>query len=73
MSLPDLSDETKMLHIGRMTVLRKARRETVLELRNILVPVFNATDDSRSQWSTQEVRDLLDQVDAINHAIEELN
>ena len=73
MSLPDLTDEAKLLHIGRMSVLNRAKREVVLRLRDHLVPAFNAMGDNRVRWSTQEVREMLDEVDAINKAIEELN
>ncbi|MET3371978.1 uncharacterized protein YutE (UPF0331/DUF86 family) [Variovorax boronicumulans] len=73
MSLPDLSDEAKVLHVGRMTLLRKARRETVAKLRDRMVPMFNAMDDGRVDWAIQPVLELLEQINAINQAIEELN
>jgi hypothetical protein len=73
MSLPDLTDEAKVLHVGRMHLLNRARRDVVAKLRDHLVPLFNAMGDSRVQWSTDTVRALLDEVDAINHAIQELN
>lgn len=73
MALPDLTDEAKLLHVGRMTLLRKARRETVAKLRDHMVPMFNAMDDGRVDWATQPVLELLEQINAINRAIEELN
>ena len=73
MALPDLTDETKLLHVGRMSLLKKAKRDVVLRLRDHLVPAFNAMGDSRVRWSTQEVREMLDEVDEINAAIEAIN
>lgn len=73
MAIPDLTDEAKVLHVGRMHLLNRAKRDAVAKLRDHMVPAFNAMGDSRVQWSTQTVRGLLDEVDAINAAIEELN
>lgn len=73
MALPDLKDETKLLHIGRMAVLKQAKRDVVSRLRDHLVPMFNAMGDNRVRWSTEEVRSMLDEVDEINAAIEAIN
>lgn len=70
--LPKLDDEAKLIHVGKMTLLRRARREAILKLRGIVVPLFNSPDREIS-WSTEEVRGLLNEVDAINQAIADLN
>lgn len=73
MALPDLSDESKLLHVGRMTLLRKARREVVARLRDHMVPMFNAMDNGRVQWATEPIREMLSEIDEINAAIEAIN
>lgn len=71
--LPDLSDTEKMAHIGRMTVLRKERREIVQKIRDKIVPLLNNIDSSNDDWQLDELPDLVDQVNAINEKIQEIN
>jgi hypothetical protein len=73
MALPDTSDAEHMAHIGRMTVLRKARREASAKLRDLMTPMLSAVDTTQAQWATAPIRAQLDQIDAINAAIEAIN
>jgi hypothetical protein len=73
MALPDLSDDSKLLHVGRMTLLRKARRDVVARLRDHMVPMFNAMDNGRVQWDTEPLREMLSEIDEINDAIDAIN
>jgi hypothetical protein len=71
--LPDLSDTEKMAHIGRMTVLRKERREIAQKLRDKIVPMLNNIEGSGDSWNLDGITDLVDQINAINDKISELN
>ena len=72
--LPDLSDTEKMAYIGKMTVLRKARREAGQRLRDMLVPVLNNLDEAGSNgWELFCAKDLLDEIAALNKEIKDLN
>jgi hypothetical protein len=71
--IPDTSDSEKMAHIGRMTVLRKARREAAQRLRDKLVPLLNSIELQDSAWNVDGVVDLVEEIRAINQAIEDLN
>lgn len=73
MALPDLTDIDKMLHIGRMTVLRKARREVAQRLRDRIVPLLNHFEGGGEGWDVTDIAGLVDEINAINHAIAELN
>lgn len=71
--LPDLSDTEKMAHIGRMTVLRKERREIAQKLRDKIVPMLNNMDGSAESWDLDGITDLVAQLNAINQKIAEIN
>jgi len=71
--LPDTSDTEKMAHIGRMTVLRKARRECAQKLRDKIVPLMNSIDMQDSNWDVSGIVDLVNEIQEISHAIAEIN
>lgn len=71
--IPDLSDEAKLLHIGRMTVLRKARKDVAKRLRDRLVPMLNAIEGEHQAWDVSGVADLVEEINQLNQAIEALN
>lgn len=71
--LPDLSDTEKMAHIGRMTVLRKERRDLAQKLRDKIVPMLNNLDNSSDAWNLDGIIDLVAQINEINAKIDELN
>lgn len=69
--LPDTSDTEKMALIGRQTVLRKARRECVQEMRDIIVPILNDYG-SGQRWDLTRIGVLIDEVNQISRALDEL-
>lgn len=71
--LPDTSDPEKMAHIGRMTVLRKARKDVAKRLRDRLVPMLNAIEGDHQTWDVSGVVEMVNEINDINHAIQELN
>lgn len=70
--LPDTTDTDKMALIGRMTVLRKARREAAQKLRDRIVPLLNSIEQQEHSWDVSGIVELVDEIKAINHAIGEL-
>lgn len=73
MTLPDTSDIEKMLHIGRMTVLRRARKDVAKRLRDRIVPMLNAIEGEQQVWEVSDVAELVEEINQINRAIEALN
>lgn len=71
MSLPDISDTDKMALIGRQTVLRKARRECAQQIRDTIVPICNSFESNRD-WDLSGIVQLVEQINAINAALDEL-
>lgn len=71
MAIPDLSDTEKMALIGRQTVLRKARREAAQKIRDRIVPICNAFD-SGHDWDLSGIIPLIEEINKINHALNEL-
>lgn len=71
--IPDLSDEAKMLHIGRMAVLRRARREAAKKLRDRLIPLLNSIEGEGSSWDVSWLQGLVKDIEEINQAIYDLN
>lgn len=71
--LPDTSDIEKMLHIGRMTVLRRARKDVAKRLRDRIVPMLNAIEGEQQAWEVSDVAELVEEINQINRAIEALN
>lgn len=69
--LPDTRDTDKMALIGRQTVLRKARRECVQEMRDIVVPILNDYA-TRPDWGMTRLIELIDDVRALNAALDDL-
>lgn len=71
--IPDLSDEAKLLHIGRMTVLRRARKDIAKRLRDRLVPMLNAIEGEQQAWDVSGIAEMVEEINAINRAIDDLN
>lgn len=73
MAIPDLSDEAKMLHIGKMAVLRRARRDAARKLRDRLIPLLNSIEGEGNFWDVSWLSGLVAEIEEINHAIDDLN
>jgi hypothetical protein len=72
MQLPDTSDTEKMAHIGRLTVLRKARNDAAKQLRDKLIPLLNSIEHSGNSWDVSGIAELLEIIQAITLKIENL-
>lgn len=72
MALPDTSDEAKMALIGRQTVLRKARRERVQQIRDVVVPICNSYESSPN-WDLSPIVKLVEEVNQITQALNDLS
>jgi len=70
--IPDTSDADKMALIGRLTVLRKARREAGHKLRDKIVPMLNAIEMQGDAWDVSGVVELVDEIKELNQLISEL-
>ena len=71
--LPDISDTEKMALIGRQTVLRKARRERVQEMRDVIVPILNDYSSSAgTDWNLPRLTVLFDEIRQISAALDGL-
>ena len=68
---PDLSDDQKMARIGRLTVLRKARRETAQKLRDSLLPMLNSIEREGDAWDVAGIVELVESIKEFNHLISE--
>ena len=73
MALLDTSDIEHMAHVGRMTVLRKHRRDIARKLRDRLVPMLNAIENEGTVWDVSGVVELVDEIQATTKAIADLN
>jgi hypothetical protein len=74
MKLPDITDTEKMAHIGRMTVLKKARREAGQKLRDKLIPMLNNLEGSGGNgWELAGVVELVGEINALTKTINEIN
>ncbi|RYG55527.1 MAG: hypothetical protein EON56_05510 [Alphaproteobacteria bacterium] len=73
MSVPDLTDADKMAHIGRMTVLRKARKDVAKRLRDRLIPMLNAIEGEHQSWDVTGIAEMVAEINDINAAIQEIN
>ena len=74
MPIPDISDDDKMAHIGRMTVLRKARREAGQKLRDKLVPMLNNLEGAGGNgWELAGVVELVEEINALTAKMDEIN
>ena len=67
--LPDTSNAENMERIGRLTVLRKARREAAQSLRDRIVPLLNSIDQLDRAWDVSGVVELVDDIMELNEAI----
>ena len=67
--LPDTSNAENMERIGRLTVLRKARREAAQSLRDRIVPLLNSIDQLDRAWDVSGVVELVDHIMELNEAI----
>lgn len=71
MKLPDLSDEAKMALIGRQTVLRRAKKDALQELRDRIVPMLNT--GAETQAIRAQLLPLIEQVEAVDEALAALS
>jgi putative lipase involved disintegration of autophagic bodies len=71
--IPDLTDEVKLLHVGRMTVLRKARKDVAKKLRDRLIPMLNAIEGEQQAWDVNGIAEMVEEINQINQAIAALN
>lgn len=69
MQFPDTSDTEKMAHIGRLTVLRRARNEAAKKLRDKLVPMLNSIEHLGDAWDVSGVAELLEVIQALTAEI----
>lgn len=69
MSLPDTSNALDMERIGRLTVLRKARREAAQSLRDIIVPLLNSIEQLDRNWNVSGILELVSEITELNDAI----
>lgn len=72
MSLPDTSDAERMARIGRVTVLRKARRDLGQKLRDKVVTLLNNMEQPGQSWDVSGIVDLVRGIEEINQALSEL-
>lgn len=69
MSVPDLTDEPKLVLIGKMTVLRKARREVIQRFRDKAVTMQSEGDIV----NTEGIVSMVSEIEAINAAFRGLS
>lgn len=70
--LPDTSSAEQMERIGRLTVLRKARREAAQSLRDRIVPLLNSIDQLDRSWDVSGVVELVADITELNDAIRDV-
>lgn len=71
MKLPDLTDEAKMALIGRQTVLRRAKRDALQQLRDVVVPMLNTGADTTAIRA--QLLPLIERVEDVDAALAELS
>lgn len=69
--IPDLTDEARLAKIGRMTVLRKARREVAMKIRDLIVPMLNSMENGGMAWQIDGLVGLVDELNQLNQLISE--
>ena len=67
MKLPDLNDEAKMALIGRQTVLRRAKRDVLQQLRDVVVPMLNTGADTTAIRA--QLLPLIERVEDVDAAL----
>jgi len=67
--LPDTSNPEQMERIGRLTVLRKVRREAAQSLRDRIVPLLNCIDQLDRAWDVSGIVKLVADITELNDAI----
>ncbi len=72
MPIPDTSDTEKMALIGRMTVLRRARRQVAEKLRDKVVSMLNSFEDPKQSWDVSGVVELVNEIQALSEALADL-
>lgn len=69
--IPDLTNEARLAKIGRMTVLRKARREVAMKIRDLIVPMLNSMENGGMAWQIDGLTALVDELNQLNQLISE--
>lgn len=71
MTLPDTSDDARMARIGRVTVLRKARRDLAQKLRDKVVSMLNNMESPTNPVDVSGIAEMAAGIEEINAALEE--
>ena len=72
--LPDLSNDEKMARIGRLSVLRSARRDAAKRLRDTLIPILNKIEGNEANaWEVDGITDLVNEINELTAKINELS
>lgn len=69
--LPDTSDDARMARIGRVTVLRKARRDLAQKLRDKVVSMLNNMESPAHPVDVSGIAEMAAGIEEINAALEE--
>lgn len=69
--IPDLTNEARLAKIGRMTVLRKARREVAMKIRDLIVPMLNSMENGGMAWQIDGLTALVEELNQLNKLISE--
>jgi len=70
--LPDLSDTERMAQIGRVTVLRKQRRDIAQKLRDKVVVLLNNMEAPDMVCDVSGITDMVAAIQEINDALARL-
>jgi hypothetical protein len=70
--LPDISDDAKMARLGRLTALRKARRDAAQKLRYRVVPMLNNLEQPHGSWDVSGIVELVNEINELNQTINTL-
>lgn len=70
--LPDLSDTERMARIGRVTVLRKQRRDIAQKLRDKVVVLLNNMEAPDMVCDVSGITDMVVAIQEINDALARL-
>lgn len=72
MKTPDISNDAEMALIGRISVLRKARRAAAKQLRDRLIPICNSIESGAENYAVSDIVEIVAEIKELSKMIQEL-
>jgi hypothetical protein len=70
--IPDTTNDAEMALIGKISVLRKARRAAAKQLRDRLIPICNSIESGAENYAVADIVGIVSEIEQLTQLIDQL-